>query len=189
MEIKEDLRIKKTKRALFRTFFSMLSEMTFEEMTINALCERAEVRRATFYKHYADKFDFLNAITRQLRDKFDSAHWKDTSGSNTKEYYVAYAKRVIGFVNEHDIIVKNMLKSDLLPTMMNVITEQNYIDTAERLRKAEKDGMVLKASPEVTAMMCAGGIANIIYHWIADGKIKDVNSLENEIGTMVSSLL
>ena len=186
---KEDLRIKKTKRALFNAFFNMLSETTFEEITINALCDRADVRRATFYKHYADKFDFLNAITRQLRDRFDSTRWKDASGTNTKEYYVAYAKRVIGFVNEHDMIVKNMLKSDLLPTMMNVITEQNYIDTAERLREAEKDGMVLKASPEAIAMMCSGGIAQIVYHWIIDGKNKDINILEDEIGAMVSALI
>ena len=189
MEIKEDLRIKKTKKALFRAFFIMLSEMTFEEMTINALCEKAGVRRATFYKHYADKFDFLNSITKQLRERFDSTRWKEESKTNTKDYYIAYAKRVVGFVNEHEMIINNMLKSDLLPTMMNVITEQNYLDTYDRLCAAQKEGLVLKTSPEVIAMMCAGGIAHIIYHWIADGKKKDVTTLENEIGIMVSSII
>jgi len=189
MACKEDLRIKKTKNALFNAFFNMLSEMTFEEMTINALCDRANVRRATFYKHYADKFDFLNAITKQLRARFDSALWKDELSSNTKEYYIEYAKKVIGFVNEHDKIIQNMLRSDLLPTMMNVITEQNYIDTAIRLKAAVKEGMILKASPESIAMMCSGGIAQIIYHWIVDGKNKEVEVLEEEIGTMVSALL
>ena len=189
MEKREDLRIKKTKRALFKAFFTMLSQMTFEEMTINALCDKAGVRRATFYKHYTDKFDFLNAITRKLRYLFDSTSWKDAAGTNTKEYYIAYAKRVVGFVNEHDVIIQNMLKSDLLPTMMNMITEQNYVDTCERLHTAQKEGLVLKASPEVIAMMCAGGIAQIVYHWIADGKNKDVSVLEEEIGVMVSSLL
>ena len=186
---KEDLRIIKTKSALFKAFFRMLSEMTFEEITVNALCERADVRRATFYKHYADKYDFLNSITRQLRDKFDRTHWGASDGTSTREYYISYAKRVVGFVNEHDAIIKNMLKSDLLQTMMSVITEQNYQDTAERLRRAKNDGMVLKASPEVIAMMCAGGIAYIIYHWIIDGKTKDIETLEAEVGAMVSALL
>lgn len=189
MIIKEDLRIKKTKEALFSAFFTMLSKMTFEEMTVNALCDNAGIRRATFYKHYADKFDFLNSITRQLRDKFDSIRWKDVAGTNTKEYYVAYAKRVIGFVNEHEVIVKNMLKSDLLPAMLSVITEQNYHDTCDRLKAAQKEGLVLRASAETIAMMCAGGIAQIVYHWIADGKKTPSEVLENEIGIMVSSLI
>jgi hypothetical protein len=82
-----------------------------------------------------------------------------------------------------------MLKSDLLSTMMSVITEQNYIDTEKRLREAEKAGMTLKASADTIAMMLAGGIAHIIYHWIVDRKNKSVETLEDEIGAMVSSLI
>ena len=49
---KEDLRVKKTKRVLTEAFFKLLNEKPFEEITVNELCDRADVRRATFYKHY-----------------------------------------------------------------------------------------------------------------------------------------
>ncbi len=184
---KEDLRIKKTKNALFNAFFSMMESMTFEEVTVNELCERAEIRRATFYKHYSDKLDFLNAVTKQLRVQFDSLRWRgDVSAS---EYYVAYAKRIVAFLAEHENVVDNLMRSDLMPTIINVITEQNYIDTAERLKRSKAGGVRLKASAEVTAMMCSGGVAHIILHWLSEGKKKSSDELAEEIGILVSQLI
>ena len=189
MTQKEDLRIKKTKSALFTAFFSMLETMTFEDITVNALCEKADVRRATFYKHYADKLDFLKAVTRMLRDHFDSFRWKPSARQTEADYYVAYAKRIVGFINEHEAVVDNLLRSNLLHSIINVVTEQNYLDTAERLRKSQELGMRLKASPEVIAMMCAGGVAEIIHRWVSTGRKKDVNILADEIGILVSLLI
>ena len=47
--MKEDLRVKKTKRALTLAFIELLKVKHFEDITINELCEKAEIRRATFY--------------------------------------------------------------------------------------------------------------------------------------------
>ena len=101
MADKEDLRVQKTKKALSEAFIALLSEKTFEEITINELCDTAGVRRATFYKHYADKFSFLTAYTRALRDRFDDKIWKLGDPAPNKDYYVAYGKRIITFISEN----------------------------------------------------------------------------------------
>ncbi len=190
MKEKIDLRIQKTKNALYNAFFSMLEDMTFEEITVNALCEKADIRRATFYKHYSDKLDFLNSVTKQLRHRFDHIRWLgDTNNYSESDYYVAYAKRVVKFIDEHEKIVDNLLKSDLLATIINVITEQNYIDTAERLKKSSSSGIVLKASPKVVAMMCSGGVAHILMHWITEGRKTSPDELAEEIGILVSAII
>ena len=54
-----DLRVLKTYKSLYEAFFKMLEEKKFEDITVNELCERAMVRRATFYKHFADKYEFF----------------------------------------------------------------------------------------------------------------------------------
>ena len=77
MSEKEDLRVRKTKKALFDAFIKLLSQKPFDEITVNELCDEAGVRRATFYKHYSDKFDFLTAYVRLLRDRIDRMIWKD----------------------------------------------------------------------------------------------------------------
>ena len=57
--MKQDLRITKTYRALTEAFFELLSQKKFEDITVNEICNRAVVRRATFYKHFGDKFEFF----------------------------------------------------------------------------------------------------------------------------------
>ena len=47
-----DLRIKKTYRALFDAFTELLEEHRFEDLTVAMLCDRAMIRRTTFYKHF-----------------------------------------------------------------------------------------------------------------------------------------
>ena len=50
-----DLRVQKTYRALFAAFTELLEEHRFEDVTVAMLCDRAMIRRTTFYKHFADK--------------------------------------------------------------------------------------------------------------------------------------
>ena len=167
----------------------LLDEKTFEEITINELCEAADIRRATFYKHYSDKFAFLTAFTHTLRLKFDQTIWKNGSYSTDTEYYVAYARRIVGYISEHPAAVDNIVKSSLFSQMLSIILEQNYKDTKERLERSIKSGMRLYASVETLSAMCAGGIATAIYLWLVDGKKKSPEALAEEIGVIVHNLL
>ena len=187
MKVREDRRIVKTKAALFGAFLDLLSEKLFEDITVNEICERADIRRATFYKHYNDKLAFFTAFTHMLRDRFDTNVWK--SKTTTPEYYIAYAERLVEYITEHDQAIENLFKSNLLPTILNVLIEQNYQDTYERLVKDIIKGRTYPASPEVLASMCAGGVANVISKWYTMGRAKSVQALSYEISTMVSGVL
>ena len=54
MEKKLDFRIEKTYMSLHNAFTTLIEERHFEDFTVNDLCERAMIRRTTFYKHFAD---------------------------------------------------------------------------------------------------------------------------------------
>jgi AcrR family transcriptional regulator len=57
-----DPRIKRTRQLLHRAFNELLTEKTFEEITVNDIAERSTVNRATFYDHFPDKFALLEDI-------------------------------------------------------------------------------------------------------------------------------
>ena len=136
MSPKEDLRVTKTKKALADAFMRLLSEKSFEDITINELCESAGIRRATFYKHFTDKFQYLASFTRSLRDNFDSYIWKSGKPGATAAYYTEYVNRILLFIKEHQKIIENIMKSGVLPAMISVIMEQNYRDTPTDSRTA-----------------------------------------------------
>ena len=189
MSGKEDLRVRRTKKALFDAFMQLLCEKPFDEITINELCDVAGIRRATFYKHYSDKFDFLTAYTCLLRDRFDRAIWKSGKPVLTTDYYVAYAKRLIYFVNENAAAIDNICKSHLFPSVIAIIVEQNYRDTCERLKLSVSAGMALSASTETVAATCTGAVAACIYQWLAGGKQDDPDKVAEEVGAMVSNII
>ena len=189
MSGKEDLRVRRTKKALFDAFLKLLGEKSFDEITINELCDTAGIRRATFYKHYSDKFDFLTAYTGVLRDNFDRQMIKLGKPTLTPEYYVAYAKRLVGFISENSAAIDNLIKSNMFPTLLTIILEQNYKDTCERLSASAAAGMKLGASVEVTASMASGAVAAAIYAWLKTGKKKSADELADEIGEAIECLI
>ena len=40
----------------------MLLDIGFDAITVKAITQKADISRKTFYLHYSDKFDLLNAI-------------------------------------------------------------------------------------------------------------------------------
>lgn len=186
---KEDLRVKRTKKALFDAFFSLISSKPFDEITINELCDTAGVRRATFYKHYSDKFDFLTAYTQVLRDNFDTKMVRSGKPTLTADYYVAYAKRMIHFINENPNAVDNLCKTNIFPSVLALIFEQNFKDTCQRLRLSMSAGMILPARVQTVAAMCTGGVAACIYGWLKEGRKTDPDLIAEQVGVMVARII
>jgi AcrR family transcriptional regulator len=63
-----DLRVRRTRKLLRDALVALMEQSGYEAININQLCERAMVNRATFYRHYRDKFDLL---THCMDDVFD----------------------------------------------------------------------------------------------------------------------
>lgn len=59
---KTDRRIKKTQEALKNAVLDLMSEKSFDEITIQDLSDRADVSRGTIYLHYMDKYDLLDKL-------------------------------------------------------------------------------------------------------------------------------
>ncbi|ALP38418.1 hypothetical protein ASL14_21815 [Paenibacillus sp. IHB B 3084] len=58
---KDDPRVKKTRQLLKDAFISLVQEKDFEFITIRDITEKATVNRATFYAHFTDKYEILEA--------------------------------------------------------------------------------------------------------------------------------
>ncbi|MEC0209004.1 TetR/AcrR family transcriptional regulator [Paenibacillus ehimensis] len=56
-----DPRVIRTRWLLQDAFASLIQEKNFESITVRDITERATVNRATFYAHFADKFEILES--------------------------------------------------------------------------------------------------------------------------------
>lgn len=63
---KEDPRITRTRALLINALGGLMQEKSFEAITVSEIAQRATVNRVTFYAHFQDKYELLEAWTRQL---------------------------------------------------------------------------------------------------------------------------
>ncbi|MFQ7035454.1 MAG: TetR/AcrR family transcriptional regulator [Candidatus Borkfalkia sp.] len=117
-----DLRIQKTYKALTDTFLELLEEKHFEDITVEELCSRAMIRRATFYKHFADKNDFFVFLVREIQQKFID--------ENLVNAYAPYCnegalRSFIEFMCEHEKLVKSISESSMFLLLADMICERS----------------------------------------------------------------
>src|SRR5690242_18297174 len=63
-----DRRIQRTRRLLHEAILELIHERGWDAITVQDVCERADVGRSTFYVHFADKEELLVSGFGQLRD-------------------------------------------------------------------------------------------------------------------------
>jgi AcrR family transcriptional regulator len=68
----EDLRVRRTRKLLQKALLEAASEKGFAHVTVRDITERAMVNRATFYRHYEDKYDLLAHYIKELSELIDS---------------------------------------------------------------------------------------------------------------------
>lgn len=69
IEPKNDPRSRRTRRLLQAALNELLQTKKFHEITVQDITAQAEINRATFYAHFVDKYDLLNA---GIRDSFQT---------------------------------------------------------------------------------------------------------------------
>ena len=63
-----DRRQRKTKDSIFRAFIALLSQQSFNKITVNQIIDLADVGRATFYAHFETKDFLLRDLCAELFD-------------------------------------------------------------------------------------------------------------------------
>ena len=92
---KEDGRIRYTKMRIRSAFYELLKDKEYEKITVTAVCERAEINRATFYKHYLDIPDLVEKLQdetiQELSDNLEQL------GDGSIEGFIA---EVLGYIKK-----------------------------------------------------------------------------------------
>lgn len=83
--VQEDPRVIRTRTLIIDAFFELIKEQGFESISIKDLSERATLNRATFYRHFPDKYALLEVILQQMMENkgFEKIKEQDTLDENT----------------------------------------------------------------------------------------------------------
>ena len=162
---KLDFRVQRTYRSLTNALKDALQEKNFEDITVGELCDRAMIRRATFYKHFADKYDLFSFSIRELMNQFTQENALTYNPQNPGEYYVAMIDRALRFMEQHLDAFTSVMKSSSSQVLLDIISDEIEKDTLLHLRADEENGVVLPARPEPLAAMMTVSLVYVMRWW------------------------
>ena len=168
MENKIDLRVLKTHNKITEALGSMMSVMTFDSITVYDLCARAGIRRATFYKHFNDKFDLLRKVVAVIIENINKKVISTIDFNNPVEYLINFTNEVIDYFDQRPAILKNLIESSAFPTLLDIIIQCTRQSLVNIFDQAKKQGVNIPISHNVIATFINSGIAGVLFEWLVN---------------------
>lgn len=167
-----DLRIKKTYRALFNAFTELLEEHRFEDLTVAMLCDRAMIRRTTFYKHFRDKNDYfafyVDELMSGLPQKRDDADGAEGVGDVRTLRHEVFDD-AMNMILAHEQLMDNILASSMSGMLTGMICDRIARSIRERVMNVLAEDALAPVSLETTSEFVAGGIIRLFTIWWESG--------------------
>ncbi len=176
---KQDLRVQKTKEAIYAAFKQMICEMDADKITIKELTDRARIHYKTFYLHYTCIEALFEDVIGQLLDGYFSEI--DTIPIDAP------------FTETNRVFFEYMSKQE--PYMEKVISAPSYREFAGRgflsmmkHNRARHNPYAAFSAEEqniINTYLCTTSI-NLYRQWISDGKAIPLDKMIELSGTLLN---
>ncbi len=164
-EKKEDGRIRYTKMRIRSAFYELVREMDTDKITVTAVCKRAEINRATFYKHYMDIPDLADKLQEEaIKSLVNRLNMASTDQS------------MDDFIVNFLIHIRESLISENGSGLFSIANSSSFISKISRLIYRKFYSIIepkLPGSSETDKNMIfsyiVGGCAGLVDYWAKTG--------------------
>ncbi len=179
---KIDPRVKRTRLLLEQAFMDLIEEKGFQAVTVQDIAERAGVNRATFYAHFADKYELLDHRIRQGfieevdKRMLNACH---LTRSNLRNLIVAVCE-FTRTINAHCRPAQAQFES-LVETQVKAVLHELLLKWLEQV--------TLAVSPETAATAASWAIYGLALQWSHAKQPKPVEAFADEVLPLVAANL
>ncbi len=173
MDKKLDFRIEKTYLFLHNAFTELMNEKRFEDFTVNELCQRAMIRRTTFYKHFADKYEYFTFYVKEIAEGFLTQLPPEATQQDMRTYMMYMGGQLVRYMNQEERLVANVTQSNMFPILQDSLAEVIKQDALQVLRQMESAKHMTEQQREGIAAFYSGGILNTLRLWLNKGEPVD----------------
>lgn len=179
----QDLRVQRTKKALITTFSDLLETKSFDNITIQDLCEKANVRRSTFYRHFNDKYDLLNHIVGTLIEYFRTLHLPEIDPKDPRQFFNKFMKDILLFISDNKAMVKSVISINIYSEVYQILYNQIYAVVKRQIEFDKQIGQFY-IDEFIYGEFLTGGILSVILNWIQYGQ-QSIDEVSSDIVTMI----
>lgn len=156
----EDLRIQKTRKALFEALLALMQQKAFEDIKVSDICEKALVNRSTFYAHYSDKYELIQSYINNLQKELKEELKKNPHISTSKEYYLEMLNLFLDHVEKEKDAYASILINNRNSIMIDMIYTALDQDIKDHIEKEAR------IPSEIVSKFYLGAVFNVGIEWI-----------------------
>ena len=168
---------------IHETVFILLHDYHFDEITVQKICDIAEINRSTFYRYFQDKYELLytlpDFIAQQIIAKGDTS--ADITTSESFEDFIDY-------ICNNKKIFKHLLVSsrqaDVFRSLTNVSREM-MLNNSTRKRNPLAQKIRESKHPEIVADFYSSGVIEVLRRWVEN----DYNYTVEEVFVTLNNVL
>lgn len=161
-----------TKKMLTEAFYRLVLKKPVEQITVELIMEESGLSRSTFYRHFSDKYDVMNAY---LKRYFDALNYDPEQDSWAKLTY-----NILAFIKEHPVFFKNIqqvggqnsFNQFLLDYCMDLTAKTYLFHTGKSELTYEERGAIIYT--------CAGSNA-VTFEWLNSDFEENVDAVAHVI--------
>lgn len=172
-----DRRVGKTRDALASALFVLIQRDDWSAITIQSICDEANVARASFYAHFDSKVDLLDfMLERNLGSLAQQVAAVGGGGIELLRWFVEHV------TSSRSRFAKIVLTPDAHPALLRFKT----LVTDQFAKALELEGLDVDRS-EVTFIM--GGTMDMIMNWSKTWRMERAPKLVEDVSRMAKKIL
>ena len=175
-----DRRVKRTKKLLRDSLFSLLQKKSINEITVTELTDVADINRATFYFYYTDIFDMLNQIQDEAYELFEDVLQGADECAATPEAFVKYVENILNFCKQNTAIARFVItreyNNNKVLTKIKKLLAKNVPVAKEQYAQDDPRRFILN--------FALNSLTGTVVDWIDDGMVIPPNVMAEFITDM-----
>ena len=164
-----DRRIRKTQHALREAFVALVLERGYDAVTVEDIADRADVARATFYKHFADKEELLTTLFEELTGELVEGMPTTVRTNLVRDLY-AHAEQ---YRDLYLVCLRGAGNGRARAAFLDVVAAKAEAVFAQRRRVSKRD---LRVPLPVLGRAFAGAHVALLENWLEQERRPSVES-------------
>jgi len=196
MAKKTDRRIERMKKLIQEALISLMLEQSYESITVQEIIDRANVGRATFYKHFENKEDLLlRGIAQIPYHANEQTHFSEPDNTEAHHHRPVIGKKTLSFAASfthskenqrlHEVMYRRSFANPILDKVTNFFYER--INT--QLKHLSPPQSVDNVKITVLSHFLTGGLLAVIKWWQLSDFPYSVDEMDEFIQEIVNPSL
>ena len=169
-------------KALITTFSDLLETKSFDNITIQDLCEK-QMYVVLHFTVISMISMIFNHIVGTLIEYFRTLHLPEIDPKDPRQFFNKFMKDILLFISDNKAMVKSVISINIYSEVYQILYNQIYAVVKRQIEFDKQIGQFY-IDEFIYGEFLAGGILSVILNWIQYGQ-QSIDDVSSDIVTMI----